>query len=308
MRARNIKPGFFENEDLGEMSFAGRLLFAGLWCLADREGRLCDRPKRIKGDLFRFDGDVPVDGLLDELQRRGFIQRYAVDGQRYIQVINFRKHQSPHHTEKMSIIPEVPPDFNGEPAGEPPLENGEYRPDSLIHRFTDSPNPDSNRLPPPPPPSATAPGVVAGKPATGEAPEALKLQRAMVKPCPHNKIVALYHQVLPRLPAVKVWNEFRKRLLQGRWREDPERQNLDWWRTYFEKVNQCPWLLGDGPENGWRANLEWLIRPDNFLKVLNGWYERSAKRGGSGKRFLTHEPGKFDAITICLDSNDDESP
>lgn len=70
MRARNIKPGFWENEDLGEMSIAGRQLFIGLWCLADREGRLEDRPRKIKGNLFRFDGEIPVEELLADRAKR----------------------------------------------------------------------------------------------------------------------------------------------------------------------------------------------------------------------------------------------
>ena len=45
MRARNIKPGFFKNDALAELDFAGRLLFIGLWGIADRAGRLEDRPK-----------------------------------------------------------------------------------------------------------------------------------------------------------------------------------------------------------------------------------------------------------------------
>ena len=51
-RARNIKPGFFKNELLAEMPPETRLLFMGLWCLADREGRFEDRPKKIKMELF----------------------------------------------------------------------------------------------------------------------------------------------------------------------------------------------------------------------------------------------------------------
>ena len=47
-RARNIKPGFFLNEELGVLPPLVRILFAGLWCIADRDGRLEDRPKRIK--------------------------------------------------------------------------------------------------------------------------------------------------------------------------------------------------------------------------------------------------------------------
>ena len=56
-RARNIKPGLFKNELLVEQSLFVRLLFVGLWTLADREGRLEDRPKRIKLELFPYDSE-----------------------------------------------------------------------------------------------------------------------------------------------------------------------------------------------------------------------------------------------------------
>lgn len=104
-RARNLKPGFFKNEDLAECSAWARLCFAGLWTLADREGRLEDRPKRIKGELFAFDS-IEVEPLLVELEARGFILRYrAPDGRGLIQVIAFHKHQNPHHREPASDLP-----------------------------------------------------------------------------------------------------------------------------------------------------------------------------------------------------------
>lgn len=104
-RARNIKPGFFKNEDLAECTPWARLCFAGLWTLADREGRLEDRPKRIKGELFAFDS-VEVEPLLGELHNRGFILRYcAADGRRLIQILEFAKHQNPHHREPSSDFP-----------------------------------------------------------------------------------------------------------------------------------------------------------------------------------------------------------
>ena len=105
MRARNIKPGFFKNDTLVELDFAGRLLFIGLWGIADRAGRLEDRPKKIKAELFPYDG-VDVDTFLGELARLGFILRYEVGGGRYIQIVNFDKHQNPHPREAPSTIPE----------------------------------------------------------------------------------------------------------------------------------------------------------------------------------------------------------
>jgi hypothetical protein len=108
-RSRNIKPGFFLNEDLAECSCYSRLLFIGLWCLADREGRLEDRPKRIKAAIFPYE-DVDVDSLLNELESWSFLVRYTADGKRFIQINNFLKHQNPHYKEVASEIP--PPQEN----------------------------------------------------------------------------------------------------------------------------------------------------------------------------------------------------
>jgi len=104
-RARNIKPGFFKNEDLAECSPWARLCFIGLWTLADRAGRLEDRPKRIKGELFPYD-TVDVEPLLQELARYGFIERYETDGVRVIAIPKFADHQKPHSKEKPSELPE----------------------------------------------------------------------------------------------------------------------------------------------------------------------------------------------------------
>lgn len=102
-RARNIKPGFFSNEQLAECDPLARLLFVGLWCIADREGRLQDRPRRIKAELLGYD-ECNVDLLLSQLDKNGLIKRYT-SGEAYIQIINFTKHQDPHYKEKSSEIP-----------------------------------------------------------------------------------------------------------------------------------------------------------------------------------------------------------
>jgi hypothetical protein len=103
-RTRQIRPGFFKNAELCELQPLVRLLFAGLWTVADCAGRLVDRPKVLKGELLAYD-QVNVDKALDELAGRGFIERYEVDGQRYIQVRNWSKHQHPHPREEASTIP-----------------------------------------------------------------------------------------------------------------------------------------------------------------------------------------------------------
>ena len=103
-RARLLKPGFFANEELAALPAYARLLFAGLWTLADREGRLKDVSRCIDGQLFPYE-EVDVDDLLTQLAKHRFIQRYQAGGQRYIQVSSFKKHQSPHIKEAGSVIP-----------------------------------------------------------------------------------------------------------------------------------------------------------------------------------------------------------
>lgn len=113
-RARNIKPGFFKNADLVELPMEARLLFIGLWTLADRAGRLEDRPKQIKMELFPAD-PVDIDGCLDGLQRWGFITRYEVEGRKLLQVVNFTKHQNPHKEERVSALPSPDETYDEDP-------------------------------------------------------------------------------------------------------------------------------------------------------------------------------------------------
>lgn len=112
MRARIIKPGFYANEQLAECSVLARLIFPGLWMLADRRGRLEDRPKRIKGTLLPYD-DGDVDALLNELQRAGMLVRYTVGEQRLIQITAFERHQKCHPREVDSELHPVPDHTEG---------------------------------------------------------------------------------------------------------------------------------------------------------------------------------------------------
>lgn len=92
-----------------------------------------------------------------------------------------------------------------------------------------------------------------------------------VPPCPVKRIIAAYHEALPELPAVRAFPETAERMLRTRWREEPERQSVEWWRSFFGYVRTCPFLVGGRTD--FTADLIWLVRPSNFAKVLNGNYE-----------------------------------
>lgn len=103
-RSRLLKPGFFKNEHLAQLSAHTRLCFAGLWLLADRDGRLEDRPMRLKAEIFPYE-TLDMDALLLSLDENGFIVRYRVGSDEFLSIPKFSMHQSPHIREAESTIP-----------------------------------------------------------------------------------------------------------------------------------------------------------------------------------------------------------
>lgn len=110
-RARNIKPSFFQNEDLAELTPITRLAFIGMWTIADFKGCIEFRPKRLKVQLMPYD-DCDFEVIANDLDKSGLIAIYSVSGQRYIKITSFEKHQNPHKNERESgsDIPDYAPE------------------------------------------------------------------------------------------------------------------------------------------------------------------------------------------------------
>ncbi len=105
MRARNIKPGFFKNEEIGDLKYEERLFFIGLWCLADREGFFEKRPKKMAVEIFPYDRSVDeekIEKMLQNLMSRNLITCNGMYGH----VTHFSEHQRPHPHEAKSKIPD----------------------------------------------------------------------------------------------------------------------------------------------------------------------------------------------------------
>lgn len=260
-RSRNIKPGLFKNELLGVADPLYTLAFQGLWVLADREGRLEDRPLRIKAETFPY-RDVDMDPLLDWLQAEEFIQRYAVADKRYIQVLNFRKHQNPHKNETESEIPA--PEQIGSTT-----EIIGTRPENIGSARADSFNPSTDSL----------------NPSTATSADADLL------PCPVDKIIDAYHQLMPDNPKCKVLNPARRGAIKARWNEAAKLtckpfgyrtvdDGLKSWKEFFGICAESLFLTGrSSPRPGnppFFADIDFLMAPLSFAKCLENKYHREA--------------------------------
>lgn len=89
--------------------------------------------------------------------------------------------------------------------------------------------------------------------------------------CPHQKIIDLYHEKLPMLTKIKVWNVKRQNQLKARWREEVKRQNLEYWERLFEYIAESDFLTGRTGK--FLADLEWITKSENFVKIIERKYE-----------------------------------
>lgn len=139
-RARNIKPAFFQNDELAELHPLERLAFIGMWTIADFKGCIEYRPKMLKVQILPYD-DCDMEVITNNLEQARFIRSYAVQGKRYLKIVNFEKHQNPHKNERDagSEIPDIDeqdetPNKNSELSrdGTKPDLIGSARADSLV--------------------------------------------------------------------------------------------------------------------------------------------------------------------------------
>jgi hypothetical protein len=101
--------------------------------------------------------------------------------------------------------------------------------------------------------------------------------------CPHQEVIELYHKTLPANPKVREWHKTRQGYLQSRWREkaasdgwNSQTDGLQWWEKFFSYIGKSRFLTGgaEGKQGQPRfvADLEWIIKPTNFAKIIEGKY------------------------------------
>lgn len=94
---RVIYPKIWKSEKFSTLSHRQRLLFIGIFSIADDQGRLSGHPAIIRGDVFPFD-DIQLSEInddLDAISETGSIHKYSSDGKTIIQIVNWWKYQTP---------------------------------------------------------------------------------------------------------------------------------------------------------------------------------------------------------------------
>ncbi len=91
-------------------------------------------------------------------------------------------------------------------------------------------------------------------------------------PIPYQGIIDLYNATMTRLPRVRELTPKRRTLIRAAWNASPERQSLDFWKSYFEECEDDPFNNGTGPYRephaNWRPTFDYLLRADVVTRVF----------------------------------------
>ena len=100
--------------------------------------------------------------------------------------------------------------------------------------------------------------------------------------CPHEKIKQLYHNILPELPKIEIWTQTRRSHLKSRWTQKHKTKTgrisntIEFWEGLFTYIRGSKFLMGESPgRNGgppFKATLDWIIKSENFAKIVEGKY------------------------------------
>jgi hypothetical protein len=259
-RIRTIKPDFWSDEKLTECSMSARLFFIGLWNFADDNGNLARSAKKLKMQIFPADA-VDCEPLVQELLGIGVLVEYDINGDKFLHIKGFKKHQVINRPSK-SQIPQAPFIDESIPSNEDSLNTHGVLTDG---REKEGKGKEKEE------PSNTDVLLVISDAADQVEEERRKAERR--SDCPHQQIIDLYHEILPTCPSVRDWTPARAALLRARWNEDAKRQTLTYWRDFFEYVATCDFLVGRSKGKPFFASLPWLVKQENFAKVREGNYE-----------------------------------
>lgn len=87
---------------------------------------------------------------------------------------------------------------------------------------------------------------------------------------PHEEIINMYNSICISFNPVKRITDKRKGSMNARYREN--KNDIEVFRTVFNKVQNSTFLKG-GWNTGGKADFDWILRPTNFVKVLEGKYD-----------------------------------
>ncbi len=102
-----------------------------------------------------------------------------------------------------------------------------------------------------------------------------------IKSCPYKNIMDLYNSICTSFSKIRIIDGKRKEAVKARWKTYG---SIDVFKELFERAEASRFLKGEN-DGGWKADFDWMMRPTNMAKILEGKYDKLQTRP-SGNIFL----------------------
>lgn len=242
-RIRTIKPEMWTDERLTECSMSARLLFIGMLNFSDDNGNLTYSAKRLKMQIFPADS-IDVQPMLEELLTHGLLIEYSVNGEKFLHIKGFTKHQVINRPSSSSIPPyPLTDDSRSTPRGKGMEGNGKEEEAKAS-------------LSPAKLPTCPTDSVIA---------------------CYHEKLPTLPTVRLKSDTRTKAIGQFWKWVLtskrtDGQPRATTADEALEWISAYFDRANENDFLMGRNAQTGkhanWTADFDFLLTEKGKRHVI----------------------------------------
>lgn len=254
-RKRMIDPSIWINEDFGTLTNLAKLVFIGLFSIADDEGRGKASPAYIKAVLFPYNDDLRVADIekaLSEISSKMSVIFYSCDENKYYTLTSWNKWQKIDKPSD-SQIPAYEEDNK-----DIRLLFDEY---STSPRRIVAPNKNKKRIE----------------------------ENKNIKEENRKKVVEIYNTYCTNLPQVQKLTDKRNKAIDSFLKEF----SIEQLEEICKIANISEFLTGNN-DRSWKADFDFIMRSDKATAILEGKYSNAKKGGMNDFKELWEEAKKKD--------------
>ena len=284
-RIRTIKPKFYDDVKIGRLSRDARYLYIALWVFADDMGVANGDTIWLKSKVFPYD-QIQVQQFekwMNELVTNGFVCLLSYNGERFIYLPNFTRHQVINRPNYEDLnIPKVLIDKEKERIIKQSLNNHGTITDLSLnnHGLYEEEEKEGEYIPPVVP--------------QGD-------DEHLEEKINYNALMNTFNTMFGgKLPKVTSMTEKRKKAVKARAAEHGKNAIM----TVFNNVLQSAFLTGHNDKN-WSCDFDWIFRPTNFIKILEGNYNGKRSDTNQARRESRKNLANLAAKILAADTSQD---
>ena len=268
-RIRTIKPKFWDDRKIGKLSRDARLLYMGIWTFSDDMGVCIADATWLKSKVFPYDQiqAQQVGKWIGELVANGVVKIIEFNGEEFIYTPTFGQDQiiNRPNTDDLNIPKGLIINDNGTITEQSVINHGTITEQSVINHGTIT--------------EQSVPIIGEDKEyniTTGSnEPIVCETGPSHASNIDYHALVDFFNSETQGVFGTikNPLSDKRKGMVNAR----VKAHGKECFMEMVRKARSSPFLCGQNSK-GWKATFDWLIKPNNFEKVISGNYDYTNKR------------------------------